>query len=51
MQTTRTRTDSQKWRPHEGLSAGRGGMVENVQRIGSINGRYKIGGGRGLRIV
>ena len=40
-QTTRTGTDSQKWRSHGGLSAGewegeRGGKV---QRISSINGR------------
>ena len=46
-QTTRTGTDSQKWRSHGGLSAGRGrGEVgEKVQGIRSINGRYEIGGG------
>ena len=46
-QTTRIRTESQKWRSNGGLSVGkwvrRGG--EKVQRIRSINGRYKIGGG------
>ena len=46
-QTTRTGTESQKWRSHRGLSTGewegeRGGKV---QRISSINDRWKIGGG------
>ena len=45
-QTTRTGTESQKWRSHGGLSAGR----EENGGIGSINGRYKIGRGR-FRIV
>ena len=50
-QKTRTGTEeSQKWRSHGGLSAGRGREGENVQRIGSINGRHKIDRGR-LRIV
>ena len=51
-QTTRTGTDSQKWRPHGGLSAGRGRGREGgkVQGISSINGRYKIDRER-LRIV
>ena len=49
-QTTRTGTESQKWRSHEGLSAGRGRMGGKVQGIRSINGRYKIDRGR-LRIV
>ena len=38
-QTTRTGTESQKWRSHGGLSAG---MGEKVQGIRSINGQYKI---------
>ena len=43
-QTTRTETDSQKWRSHGGLLVGsRGGrMGEKVQDVRSINGRYKI---------
>ena len=51
-QTTRTGTESQKWRSHGGLSAGRerGGMGEKVQGIRSINGRYKIDRGS-LRIA
>ena len=51
-QTTRTGTESQKWRSHRRLSAGRG-MGENeekVQGIRSIIGRHKIDTGR-LRIV
>ena len=47
-QTSRTETESQKWRSHRGLSAGRrsrGAWGEKVQEIRSINGRYKIGGG------
>ena len=34
-QTTRTGTESQKWRSHEGLSAGRGGgrIGEKVQGV------------------
>ena len=51
-QTTRTGTESQKWRSHGALSAGEceGEGGEKVQRISSINGRYKIDRGR-LRIV
>ena len=51
-QTTRTETESQKWRSQGGLSMGRCGrrMGEKVQGIRSINGRYKIDRGR-LRIV
>ena len=39
--TTRTGTESQKWRSYGGLSVGRGrgGMEEEVQGIRSINGR------------
>ena len=50
-QTTRTGTESQKWRSHGGLSAGRrrGENAGKVQGT-SINGRYKIDRGR-LRIV
>ena len=51
-QTIRTGTESQKWRLHGGLTAGRG-RGENrgkVQGIRSINGRYKIDRVR-LRIV
>ena len=48
-QTTRTGTESQKWRSHGGLSE-RWGMRKKVQGISSINGRYKIDRGR-LRIV
>ena len=45
-QTTRTGTESQKWRSHGGLTEGRGrGRIEEkVQGIRSMNGRYKIGG-------
>ena len=51
-QTTRTGTESQKWRSHGGLSVGGEGrrMGEKVQRIRSINDRYKIDRGS-LRIV
>ena len=49
-ETTRTVTESQKWRSHGGLSAGRGRMGEKLQGIRSITGRYKIDRGR-LRIV
>ena len=51
-QTTRTGTESQKWRSHGGLSAGRGTGKNGgkVQGRRSINGRYKIHRGR-LRIV
>ena len=49
-QTTRTETESQKWRSHGGLSVGRGENGEKVQGIGSIIGRHKIDRGR-LRIV
>ena len=47
-----TGTESQKWRSHGGLSAGSGTgtELEKVQRISSINGRYKIDRER-LRIV
>ena len=50
--TSRTGTDSQKYRSHGGLSAGRGrrengGKVQGIRRI---NDRYKIHRGR-LRIV
>ena len=40
-QTTRTGTESQKWRSHGRFSMGRGskGMGEKVQEINSINGR------------
>ena len=40
-QTTRTGTESQKWRSHGVLSVGRGRRGEKVQGI-SKNGRYKI---------
>ena len=50
-QTSRTGTESQKWRSHGGLSAGRRGENgEKVQGIRSIIGRYKINRGW-LRIV
>ena len=51
-QTTRTGTESQKWRSHGGLRVGRGRerREEKVQGIRSINGRYKIDRGR-LSIV
>ena len=51
-QTTRTGTESQKWRSHGELSVERGRRrkEEKVQGIRSINGRYKIDRGR-LRIV
>ena len=51
-QTTRTGTESQKWRSHGGLSVGRvrGRIGEKAQGIRSITGRYKIERGR-LRIV
>ena len=51
-QTTRTGTESQKWRSHGGLSVGRGQgrMGEKIQKIRSINGRYEIDRGR-LRMV
>ena len=46
-QTTRTGTESQKWKSCGGLSVGRGGRImgEKVQEIRSINGKYKIGRG------
>ena len=50
MQTTRTGTESQKWRSHRGLSVARGRMGEKIQAIRSINGRYKTNKER-LRIV
>ena len=51
-QTTRTGTESQKWRSHGGLLGGGvgGRMGEKVQGIRNINGRCKIDRGR-LRIV
>ena len=49
-QTTTTGTESQKWRSHGGLSAGREEMGEKVQGIRSVIGRYKIDRGM-LRIV
>ena len=51
-QTTRTGTESQKWRSHGGLSVGKrkGGMGEKAQGICSINDRWKIDRGR-VRIV
>ena len=50
--TTRTGTESQKWRSRGGLSVGkgRGRMGEKVQGIRSIISRHKIDRGR-LRIV
>ena len=49
---TRTRTESQKWKPHGELSVGMGSgrMGEKVQRMRKVIGRYKIDRGR-LRIV
>ena len=44
-QTTRTGTESEKWTSRGGFSVGRGREGEKVQRISSINGRQKIGGG------
>ena len=50
-QTSRTGTESQKWRSHGGLSAGRRGENgEKVQGIRSIIGKHKTDRGR-LRIV
>ena len=49
-QTTRTGTESQTWRSHGGLSAGKGRMGGKVQGINSINDRWKIDRGR-VRIV
>ena len=49
-QTTRTGTESQKWRSHGKVSVGRGKNGEKEQGIRSINGRYKTDRGR-LRIV
>ena len=51
-QTTRTGTEPQKWRSHGGLLVGRwvGREGGKVQRISSINGRWKIDRGR-VRIV
>ena len=45
-QSTRIGTDSQKWRSHGELSAGRwrGENGRKVQGMRSINGRYKIDG-------
>ena len=46
-QTTRTGTESQKWRSREGLSggSGKGREREELQRISSINFKQKIDGG------
>ena len=51
-QTTRTGTEPQKWRSHGGLSIGEweGEMGGKVQRISSIDDRWKIDRGR-VRIV
>ena len=54
-QTTRTGTESQKWKSHGKLSAGRGSRKSGEKSIflfiiRNIIGRYKIDGGR-LRIV
>ena len=51
-QTTRTGTEPQKWRSHGGLSTGEweGEKRGEVQRISSINDRWKIDRGR-VRIV
>ena len=50
-QTTRTETEPQKWRSHGGLSIGDWeGETPKVQRINSINDRWKIDRGR-VRIV
>ena len=52
-QTTRTGTESQKWRSHGGLSMGRvRGRMEGgkVQGIRNVIGNHKIDRGR-LRIV
>ena len=51
-QTTRTGTESQKWRSHGGLSVGdgRGREGGKVQRISSIDDSWKIDRGR-VRIV
>ena len=46
-QTTRTGTESQKWRSHEGLSVGSGGKVQGIK---SIISRHKIDRGE-LRII
>ena len=50
--TTRTGTESQKWRSYGGFSAGKGGgrMRAKIQGIRSIIDRSKIDRGR-LRIV
>ena len=51
-QTTRIGTESEKWASRGGFSWGGGGeeLVEKVQGIRSIIGRYKIDGER-LRMV
>ena len=52
-QTTRTGTESQKWRSQGGLSVGKEkeeNWEKKIQGIRSIQGRYKIDRGR-LRIV
>ena len=51
-QTTRTGTEPQKWSSHGGLSTGEWERGEGgkVQRISSINDRWKIDRGR-VRIV
>ena len=47
-QTTRTGTESEKWRSHGGFSvvSGRGRMGEKVQGRRSITSRHKIDGER-----
>ena len=45
-QTTRTGTESQKWRSHGGYHWGGGRKGLKVQGIRSINGRCKIERGR-----
>ena len=47
-QTSKTGTESQKWRSHGGIPVGR--MWGKVQGIRSMNGRYKIDSRR-IRIV
>ena len=49
-ETTKTGTDSQKWRSHGGLSVGGERIGDKVQGIRSIISRHKIDRGR-LRIV
>ena len=49
-ETTRTGTESEKWRSHGGISMGRGGTGGKEQGIRSIMGRHKIDGEK-LRMV